>query len=260
MKKVILMCVGVFLLLPKEASSSFIASLPGRGMQYAQSQIDQALFDYYKDTIVDAFYLILMPPSCIIYHKRTFDLFTSHKEAKEEKDFRDKARFISMRKNIMEKLQKQIPSIQNDAHRSILDTEYKLATDLFNKVDQYRDNRKSEKSELERYYTTVDRYEKEYQGSMSIRRSIDQIIEDRLVASIILFTKPDSQCSPQELAQKKVNQERRIEIGQKVMQKLKDNALDIASCVLFNNPRFVLLMSNVAALVLATAIVLDLKR
>ncbi len=113
-----------------------------------------------------------------------------------ERAFRKKAKLINMRKRMLNRLINHVADTTNglsEAHRTLLQEDIELVKAIFTVVDLVR---------------TQNPYEKEY-AEASI---LDTAIENTVMNSIILMSKPENECTPKELSQKQQKAVRRDKI------------------------------------------------
>ena len=133
-----------------------------------------------------------------------------------EAALRKKAQLINMRKRVMAALTTQIDTLSNQ-HKEIIQKDLVRAKKAFSIIDLFRKH---------------NPYEKEY----TIATSFDSLVENNIVSSIILTTKPDNECTQKELVEKQKKAERKAKILAKLAGRI--NALILAqlmqSTFLFN--------------------------
>ncbi len=154
---------------------------------YAQSK--EYLENKIIDETVDAIIVGLMP------HSKLNNLSVP----KREEILRKKARLIAMRKRICSQLEKKITdeSILSPEHKNKLQKNLEFGKKVFKIIDAFRlDND----------------FEKEYAATSFM----DQTIENSILNSIILTTKPNAECTAQELLEKKTKEIRKAKIISKL--------------------------------------------
>lgn len=122
---------------------------------------------------------------------------------KQEAALRKKARLINIRKRVLIQLNEKLEDTDHklsSAHYDNLHGKVKMANIAFAIIDAVREE---------------NPYEKEYAQA----GAIDKIIETKIIESIILETKPDSECTPGELKEKEIKAVRRA----KILEKLKSH-------------------------------------
>ena len=131
-----------------------------------------------------------------------------------------KARFVCMRQRIVGQLQTYINNSKDTlspAHYKELESINKKARLVFKAVDFFRNE---------------NVYEQEYK----IANSVETIIENEILKSLIADAKPNSECTAKELAQKKQRQERRSKIIAKLTPRIEKAILKhITDSTLFFN-------------------------
>ena len=176
------------------------------GYGWIKEYIENKIIDKAAESII----IILTP------HRALKNLPAKEKET----ILRKKARFLGMRKRILDGLQNYIKNEKNTVsplHTKELESVSKSANLIFKAVDFLRND---------------NVYEEQY----AIASAIDAVIENEILKSIIADTKPDSECNLKELAQKKQRQERKAKIITKVAHSVEDSILlhIINSSLFFN--------------------------
>lgn len=177
-------------------------------VRYSYALAKKYLEEKVHDKVVDTIVIALAPPS-------TLNALSSDKK---EKALRTKAWITALRKRILSRLDEYLMhegKVLSPAHQKTIATNLKRAQLTFTIIDIVR---------------STNPYGHDY----DVASRLDQIIEKRIIQSLLLACKPDSECNAAELAQKKSQEENKTKIMAKLQSKVSGLVFDkIKSLFLF---------------------------
>ena len=164
---------------------------------YAYTQIKEYYENKVLNEIVDAL-LVSVIPNNLLQEQLC--------QADYESALKKKAQLVAMRKRIIEQLEKILKNPQqfSDKHYKKMQGDLALAKTTFNLIDIFRPENKFERHQ--HIITLLDTY-----------------VDDQIIATYILMSKPRGECTTQELQERELKSEKRQKIITLLKSKLQDN-------------------------------------